>query len=993
MLSHDNLRILSFNARSIRKKIPSVMLYLVENDIHLAFIQETWLRKSDGNLITQIKEYGYDVILYRKSRRLDLGGGVALIFKKNLKVQNTKLTNYGSFEHITCKVHKKSGPLSFVNIYRPEYTAKHRYTVKKFISQFNDMMSDIQGESSSYIFVGDFNLHVELVDSPITDSFTSKYTQTKLKDAKSFISLLEENDFKQIVNEPTHEKGGTLDLVFIQNDTHKLLSDVFVCNKDEVCSSDHSALNFTVNVEPCIEDLNIQFEKRDYTNLDIKLFCNDVEKAKLLEEFPKLTLNECVSLYNSTLRVALDKQCPLVTLNVRSRPRQKWYNSSLRDLKRKRRAIERQFKKHKTWVWKDKLNEINLEYKMAINNTRDAFNKSHLQENKSDSRKVHSTVNYLTGNIQSVILPSCDNKLQLANDMTKYFSTKIHNIRKDIYDSNTGSNNSTNQQIQHVYTQSALSEFEELDMEKFHNIFKVMNNKPHPNDPIPVWLLNSCIDILAPVLLYIINRSLHETFPDPLKHAVVRPKIKEADLNADELKSYRPLSNLPFLSKLIEKCANSQIQTYLQNNKLYPKYQSAYRKGHSCETALIKVVNDVQKEISSRKMVAMVLLDLSSAFDTIDHHVLLQKLQNNFGITGSVLNWLKSYLTNRTFAVRIANVEGQPVILIYGVPQGSILGPLLFVLYIHDVVEIAERHGFNAHLYADDCELYIGFNPLAENTSNALAVQACFHDIKMWMQHNFLKLNIDKTKVIFFGRYQELNFYDTSLNIEGTEFLSSKDRNVNKTQGHVKSLGYVKSLGVLLDNELKMDKMVSQCVKTCYSNLKKFQTIRNSLDKDLRLMIVVSCILSRIDYCNGLLANASLSQIKRLQKVLNACMRFVYNLPYSASITSYLKQSHILPIKQRIQYKSCIIMYQIVNNLSPDYLSPMAFPDIGNRDNLRSGSDTLRMTLPDCKKCIQHAMIVNWNDLPHELRCIETLLSFKKQLKTYYFISAYDNYN
>ena len=145
-----------------------------------------------------------------------------------------------------------------------------------------------------------------------------------------------------------------------------------------------------------------------------------------------------------------------------------------------------------------------------------------------------------------------------------------------------------------------------------------MNTKPHPNDPVPVWLLNSCKEYLFPILLYIANRSLKESvFPDQLKHAVVRPIIKDKNGNKDEYKNYRPVSNLTFLSKLIEKCANSQLQAYLQTNNLYPKYQSAYRKGHSCETALLKVANDIQKEISSRNMVAMMLLDLSSAFDTI----------------------------------------------------------------------------------------------------------------------------------------------------------------------------------------------------------------------------------------------------------------------------------------------------------------------------------------------------------------------------------------
>ena len=201
----------------------------------------------------------------------------------------------------------------------------------------------------------------------------------------------------------------------------------------------------------------------------------------------------------------------------------------------------------------------------------------------------------------------------------------------------------------------------------------------------------------------------------------------------------------------------------------------------------------------------------------------------------------------------------------------------------------------------------------------------------------------------------------------------------------------VKSLGVKLDCELKMNKMVSQCITTCYLNLKKWQTIRNSLDQEMKLTLVNSSILSRLDYCNVLLTNSSTALIKKLQKVLNACARFIFNLPMSRSATPYLKKCHILPIKQRIKYKSCVLMYQIINNLAPDYLSSMAYPDIGNRDNLRSGIDCLHMKLPNCKQCIEYDMIINWNELPIELRYVSafTLYAFKKQLKTHYFISAY----
>ena len=754
-----------------------------------------------------------------------------------------------------------------------------------------------------------------------------------------------------------------------------MLSPIDICEKDEVCNSDHFALCFTVNIKPNIVDKFVELDKRNFRNFDRLQFCKEIENACLLHKFPELSIGQCVSAYNNTLKHALDKQCPSHKIKVRNRPQQKWFNESLKELKRKRRSMERKAKQYKSIWWQHQLKLINTEYKIAINETRATYFNTELNKNKSDSKKVHKKVNYLIGEKQTAIYPSYENELELANDMTTYFSNKIKGIRKEISENGVQSSFSLNHSTQ---TQSTFDSFTTIDSDALQTILSEMNGKYHSNDPIPTWLLKSCIETLGPILLYLVNRSLEESiFPDVLKHAVVHPTIKDSTGNKDDYKNYRPVSNLTFLSKLIEKCANSQLQTYLQKNNLQPKCQSAYRKGHSCETALLKVVNDLQTEVSSRNMVALVLLDLSSAFDTIDHDLLFHKLQNKFGISGSVLNWIKSYLKNRTFAVKIGNIEGKPVILIYGVPQGSILGPLLFVLYISDVVTIAQECGFNIHLYADDCQFYIGFNPLTDRTSNSTAVQNCFQRIKLWMKNNFLKLNIDKTQVMFLGRPQEISLFDVSLNIEDKDYYSDKNMDV-------------KTLGVLLDSQLKMDKMVSQCIKTCYFNLKQLQSIRRCLDKDTKLMLVTTSILSRLDYCNILLTNVSVTLIKRLQKVLNASIRFIFNLKMSQSVTPYLKLCHILPVKQRIKYKSCILMYKIVYGLSPDYLSSLAFPDVSNRDNLRSSNDLLCMKLPDCQKCIQYSMIQNWNELPYELRSLENVTTFKKKLKTHYFISAFD---
>ena len=278
---------------------------------------------------------------------------------------------------------------------------------------------------------------------------------------------------------------------------------------------------------------------------------------------------------------------------------------------------------------------------------------------------------------------------------------------------------------------------------------------------------------MSPILLPIVNRSLSESvFPDSLKHASVTPAVKDKDDDTDLNNNYRPVSNLVFISKLIEKCVFMQLEEYLTANELYPKFQSAYRKGHSCETALLKIVTDIQECIAQKKMVALIALDLSSAFDTIDHNILLHKLERDYGISGSVLKWMRSYLKGRTFSVRIIDVDGKPVILVYGIPQGSVLGPLLFVLYVHDLVKVAESFGLSIHLYADDSQMYIGFSPLTESTATMSTITSCLQEVEKWMKLNFLKINIGKTNIIFFGRPLDLQLFNVGVTVGEKTFES-----------------------------------------------------------------------------------------------------------------------------------------------------------------------------------------------------------------------------
>ena len=190
----------------------------------------------------------------------------------------------------------------------------------------------------------------------------------------------------------------------------------------------------------------------------------------------------------------------------------------------------------------------------------------------------------------------------------------------------------------------------------------------------------------------------------------MRPQLKKINLDLIE-KNYRPVSKLQFIGKLIERAVNNQLQEHITSNNPREPMQSAYRAGHSTETALIRVKADLLNAIANKEVVCLVLLDLSVAFNTVDHQILLDRLKKMFGFTGLVFNWIASYLSGRSQKVVVGNTKSPSAPLSCRVPQGSILRPILFTLYTTLLREICTKHGITYHLYADDQQLYLAFKP------------------------------------------------------------------------------------------------------------------------------------------------------------------------------------------------------------------------------------------------------------------------------------------
>ena len=958
------------------------MSYLVDNNISIAFVQETWIRKSDSHLLREIQEFGYDILMYRKPRRLDLGGGVAIIFNKSLKLYSIKTNNYRSFECITCKVLSDGESYLFSNIYRPDYSMKNRYTVKKFLGEFRCYLDELEHYALPHVVLGDFNLHVEtLSHSYPHSSLSTSYEIKKRTEALAFNELLQTYGLKQRVDKPTHEHGGTLDLLILNKDVTNFDS-YEVINKNYVCESDHNPLYFTMTINALYSDEKYSYQFRDFSSLDKNKFIDDVFTCNLLPLTNDMNVHDTVTTVNSVLLSVLNDHCPMQSKTVRKRANEsrRWYNDDLRTLKKKKRAKERAWNNCKCEFHETAYDDATKLYKKALYSSRTKGIIKSIDDSRHDAKTLYKTIKNIMGDNEVSSYPSSSSTKQLADDMAKYYADKIVKVREEIGCADAQLKLEADFSHGNSSAKAKFENFLPLTETETRNLIKDMTNKHHHEDPIPAWLLKENEDLLFPVIQSIINKSFSEgTFPVSLKHGTIKPIIKDKNGDRENFKNYRPVTNIPFMAKLIEKAANNQIVNYLEQNDMFPSHQSAYRKRHSCETAMLKIVDDIKVALSEKKMVMLVLLDLSSAFDTIDQDILLFKLQRHFGICGNVLKWIESYLKGRTFCVRIKNINGKLYMLVYGVPQGTILGPLLFVLYIHDLVLIGEKHNILVELYADDSQWYFSFSPLTERSAAMQNIQICMAEIKEWMSKNCLKVNFDKTDAIFLSNPQNhsLFFNNISCTIQGKHFTNLPKQTV-------------KSLGIVLDSSVSMTNMALECVKTCYFKLSKLNRIRRYLPEDIKLTLLTSYVLSRLDYCNALYATCPKAIENKLQRLLNACVRFVVNVPNGSGIKSFSKDLHILPVKFRIMFKLCLLVYKIMYSASPVYLDGMIIQKLPRSISfLRSSLDLTQIELPNNQSTYQFLMAKYWNMLPIHIRCSNTIENFKTQLKTYYFSCAF----
>lgn len=418
-----------------------------------------------------------------------------------------------------------------------------------------------------------------------------------------------------------------------------------------------------------------------------------------------------------------------------------------------------------------------------------------------------------------------------------------------------------------------------------------MKPSSSPSDIIPTKLFINAFDTIGPWVANLFNVSLQTgVFPSFFKHAIVEQRLKKPNLDPTLLQNLRPISKLPFMSKILEKAVAVHLTAYLEKYNIHDRFQSGFRKLHSTETALLKVTNDIMMSADSGEYTVLVLLDLTSAFDTVNHTILINRPRDLVGMSGSVLDWFSSYISERSFSVSANQIMSESTELLCGVPQGSVLGPILFLIYILPLSQIIQHFPeVSYHLFADDIQLYYSFKPAeAHKLSNLID---CLTNIKQWLNNNCLQLNPAKTETLIIAPNSAIPDIKRRLGDLG----SSQKHNL-------------RNLGVIFDEAFSLEGHLNQIVRTCFFHLRNISKLRSIVSTSELEMIIHAFISTRLDYCNSLFTCLNIKGLAHLQVVQNSAARLLTHSNKGAHMTPVLKSLHWLPIRFYLKFHFKILV-------------------------------------------------------------------------------------
>lgn len=936
------LRVGLFNAGSLGTNHEDFLVKMEKRCVDIMAINETWLRPGEIGLAPVVSGYRLRHIPRPPFVRGGRGGGTGFYIKSGIKAriwQHPVDPKHRSVEQMWLTMSINGKKIAIGTAYRPPWM-----DVDIFFDALTDSINSTPN-CDNVILLGDFNIN-------LLDSRDGKVN--KLNVFTSCLSLT------QLVSTPTHYTDHSQTLI------------------DVICT-DLKSRNIVVEPVGSINghcfiscEINIKKEKvypnttkyRPMKDILPEIFAQDLNGICWEHLLSCNDVNEIVNHFSNYVKILFDLHAPVKTVTIKKRS-PPWITDTIRIMMHKRDAALSDYRYYKTISKKEYYISLkSLVYK-SLFYEKSAYFKYNI------NNQIHNP-KQLWKKIKSDLLP-----FKNRNELPQHFTDP--NIINQHFLNIPGTAGIEipllTYYLSHKFGDSTFT-MNTLEVADVVKIMKQLKSNAEGYDGVTLIMLLSTFPQSLEALTRIINCSIEtSTFPDIWKVAVVRPIPKNN--NPQEVKDLRPISILPCISKIVEKAVCQQLTIYLERNNILPELQSGFRKNRSTATALLDVTDNLLCAQDKGLCSILVLLDFSRAFDSINVELLISKL-SYYGFDQSAQNWFNSYLSNRFQFVELKNSNGSSSLsqitpVIRGVPQGSILGPILFSLYCADITSCLQYCQY--HIYADDVQIYISFKP--DDIHTAISkITADLNNIVTWSKKNNLILNPLKTKYLIFGSKHKLVKLPQPINI----FLM--DEPINRVYE-------ARNLGLLIDSDLRFEKHVTDSVQNCFYRLKVLYKIRLYLSEELRIQLIESLVLSKLNYSDAVFGPRLLKRTQRLiQRVQNACARFCFSIPPRAHVTPFLNQHCILRMKARRKLHLATLLFGVIKFGAPSYLYDKLI--WFKEDSRRKCCPVLakpQSSSAAFRGSFRYAATKCWNNIPPPIRDLTNIFTFKIKLKRFLLIA------
>lgn len=933
--SSRSLKVISFNVRSIKNKIDLLLssLSLVNIDFTIIILTETWL--NNENEFPDIPGY----TAYHCVRSDRGGGGVTVLVDHSVDSHLVDVYIDELWESVSVAVTSSGNEYYVTGVYRPPRQALHNFN-----SVFFPYIDRISLDKTSFV-VGDFNVDLccNNMPQPSTD-FINEYRSLHYFPLITLPTRVTENTSSCL----DHIWSNSL----LPHKSGVLVSDI----------SDHYGVFFDIPSSSIKNNELIEIRFRDVSPASVEHLKNELND--LLQNFANnygfMETEEKTNFFLSIFRGSYNRCCPIRTKKVSLRKLLcPWLTPELQESIKRKQTLFKLSRDNSDFVaeYKNARNRLGT----LIRNAKCTYYGDKFDAAVSDCRRTWRIINNIvkpgTKRRDEIMVEVdgdmlCD-PVRVSNAFNNYFTnigaslaSEIHHVNVDPLDFVDRKNNSF------MFFPTTAEEVKSI-------IMKFKSKQCELND-IPSFVYKKVAHIIAPVISHLVNESFtHGHFPTCLKHATVIPIHKNGSKSC--LNNYRPISTLPFLSKIFERVISVRLLSYCEKYEIIVPHQYGFCSGKSVCDLLVRFGDDVYSSFNERGFLMAVFLDFRRAFDTVNHNILLRKLEC-YGVRGIALKWFESYLSNRDQAVRVGGCVSSVLPVSIGVPQGSILGPILFNLYINDMYNSYRSLSF-MH-YADDTTVFLrgrNLDELAATMSQGLS------SIDIWLRANVLSLNLAKTKLMIFTNKHIVDEPDIFIN-----------------GGRLSVVKSVNMLGVVVDDRLSFVEHFNLVASKISRSCAVLRRLSSFLPFFVLKKIYLSLVYPYLVYCVELWGRSSKTMAGRLEKLQARCVKAVgggdvvdNNVFRQYGLLSFTDVYKYFTLCRMFKYyvlQSDVYFMNYFNSLLPRH-------SIGTRFHANSNLNTPQILLSKTYCSFKYNAIKYWNGLPEAIRSSVTLAAFKERLR------------